>query len=122
MTATVLRLYVHESRRFHGMLLYEWLLEQARRLGIHGGSAFRAVAGYGRHGILHEQHFFELAGELPIVAEFIVGDAQAEQILALLQRERIDLVYARWPAEFSSTAGPAPTAIAASNPAAGGTP
>lgn len=116
MQATVLRLYMHESRRFHGMLLYDWLLEQARRLGIHGGSAYRAVAGYGRHGILHEQHVFELAGELPIVAEFIVADSEAEQILALLQRERIDLVYARWPADFSSTAGPV------SSPAAGGRP
>jgi hypothetical protein len=46
MKATVLRLYMHESRRFHGMLLYEWLLEHARKLGVHGGSAFRAVAGY----------------------------------------------------------------------------
>ncbi|MFT3790053.1 MAG: DUF190 domain-containing protein [Rudaea sp.] len=45
------------------MLLYEWLLERARKLGIHGGSAFRAIAGYGRHGRLHEQQFFELAGE-----------------------------------------------------------
>jgi len=28
--------------------------------GISGGSAFRAVAGFGRHGKLHEETFFEL--------------------------------------------------------------
>jgi len=103
MNATVLRLYMHENRRFHGMLLYEWLLDQARKLGLHGGSAFRAVAGYGRHGVLHEQHFFELAGELPVVVEFIVSEAEAEHILALLRKESVDLVYARWQAEFSMT-------------------
>jgi|HubBroStandDraft_6_1064221.scaffolds.fasta_scaffold1742647_1 PII-like signaling protein len=106
MKATVLRLYMHESRRFHGMLLYEWLLEQCRRLGVQGGSAFRAVAGYGRHGVLHEQHYFELAGELPVVTEFIVSEADAERILALVRKENIDLVYACWPAEYSATSAP----------------
>jgi PII-like signaling protein len=106
MKATVLRLYMHESRRFHGMLLYEWLLEHARKLGIHGGSAFRAVAGYGRHGVMHEQHYFELAGELPVVTEFIVSDADAERILALVRKDNIDLVYACWPAEYSATSAP----------------
>jgi len=111
MKATVLRLYMHESRRFRGMLLYEWLLEQSRKLGIHGGSAFRAVAGYGRHGVLHEQNYFELAGELPVVTEFIVSESDAERILALVRKEHIDLVYVCWPAEYSATSVPnAPSA------------
>ncbi|MBS1221689.1 MAG: hypothetical protein H6R23_1309 [Proteobacteria bacterium] len=54
MKGTYLKFYVHEHRRHHGILLYEWLLERARKLGIHGGSAFRAIAGFGRHGVLHE--------------------------------------------------------------------
>ena len=103
MKATVLRLYMHESRRFHGMLLYEWLLEHARKLGVHGGSAFRAVAGYGRHGVMQEQNFFELAGELPVVTEFVVNEADVERILAMVRKENIDLVYVSWPAEYSAT-------------------
>ena len=103
MKATVLRLYMHESRRYRGMLLYEWLLEQARKLGVHGGSAYRAVAGYGRHGVMHEQNYFELAGELPVVTEFIVSDVDAQRILSMVRTESIDLVYASWPAEYSAT-------------------
>ena len=106
MKATSLRIYVHENRRHHGMLLYEWLLEQSRRAGIHGGSVFRAISGYGRHGVLHDQQFFELAGELPVAAEFIVSDREAEQLLAILRREKIDVVYARWEVEFSTTNNP----------------
>ena len=118
MKATVLRLYVHESRRFRGMLLYEWLLEHARKLGVQGGSAYRAVAGYGRHGVMHEQSYFELAGELPVVTEFIVSDSDAERILALVRKENIDLVYACWPAEYSATS----TALTPGAPAAPATP
>lgn len=118
MKATVLRLYVHESRRFHGMLLYEWLLEQTRRLGVQGGSAFRAVAGYGRHGVLHEENYFELAGELPVVTEFIVSESDAQRILALVRKENIDLVYVCWPAEYSATNTPSAPAAAPSTPGA----
>jgi uncharacterized protein len=110
MKATVLRLYMHESRRFRGMLLYEWLLEHARKLGVHGGSAFRAVAGYGRHGVMQEQNFFELAGELPVVTEFVVNEADAERILAMVRKENIDLVYVSWPAEYSATGTPSAAA------------
>jgi PII-like signaling protein len=103
------------------MLLYEWLLEHARKLGVHGGSAFRAVAGYGRHGVMHEQNYFELAGELPVVTEFIVTEADAERILAMVRKENIDLVYVCWPAEYSATSTPS-TASAATEPSAASTP
>ena len=66
MQGVYLKFYMQESARHHGKLTYEWLLEQARALGIQGGSAFRAIAGFGRHGHLHEEHFFELAGEVPV--------------------------------------------------------
>jgi PII-like signaling protein len=81
--------------------MYEWLLEFAKTRGIHGGSAFRAIAGYGRHGKLHEQHFFELAGDVPVLVEFIVSDAEGDSLLADLQREGVALFYARLPVEFA---------------------
>lgn len=100
MKGSYLRFYVHENRRHHGVLLYEWLLETAKKAGIHGGSAFRAIAGFGRHGVLHEQHFFELAGDLTVEVEFLLEDAQAEMLLDVLRRERVRVFYARVAAEF----------------------
>ena len=95
-----LRFYTYEGRKHGGALVYEWLLEHARQLGIHGGSAFRAIAGYGRHGRLHEQHFFELAGDVPVLVEFIVSAAEADQLIASLRAENLHLFYARLPVEF----------------------
>jgi PII-like signaling protein len=85
--------------------LFEWLLEQAKKLGIHGGSAFRAIAGFGRHGILHEEHFFELAADMTVEVEFVVTENEAESLLALLKKERISIFYARVPAEFGAIEG-----------------
>jgi len=105
MKGTLLRFYVHENRTHRHIALFEWLLEQAKKMGIHGGSAFRAIAGFGRHGILHEEHFFELAAEMTIVVEFVVSDAEAEKLLALLRTERVSIFYARLPAEFGAIEG-----------------
>jgi uncharacterized protein len=95
-----LKFYVQENRRHHGLLAYEWLLETARRLGIPGGSAFRAIAGFGRHGTLHEEHFFELAGELPVEVGFAIGEVEAQTLLAHLAAEKLRLVYVKMPLEM----------------------
>jgi PII-like signaling protein len=105
MKGTILRFYVHEKRIHRHVALFEWLLEQAKKLGIRGGSAFRAIAGFGRHGILHEEHFLELAADLTVEVEFVVSEDEAEVLLALLKKERISIFYARVPAEFGTIEG-----------------
>ncbi|MDP1681803.1 MAG: DUF190 domain-containing protein, partial [Burkholderiales bacterium] len=64
------------------------------------GSAFRAMAGFGRHHVLHESTFFELAGSLTVEVEFIVTEAESQQLLELVQQENIRVFYAYTPAKF----------------------
>ena len=101
-TQVCLRFYVHENRKLHGILLYEWLLEDARRRGVHGGSAFRAIAGFGRHGQLHEQHFFELAGDLTVVVEFLLAAGEAEAMIERLRGEKTGVFYTRADVAFGT--------------------
>ena len=100
MQGSLFRFYVHEGHRHQGRLVWEWLLEQGNRLGIRGGSAFKAMAGFGRHHTLHEARFFELAGSLTVEVEFIATEAEARQLLDLLHREKVRLFYAYMPARF----------------------
>jgi len=100
MNGTYLRFYMHENVKHRHGLLYEWLLQHAKAMGVHGGSAFRAIEGFGRHGVLHSQHFFELAGEMTVEVEFVLTDEMADRLLESLRHERLSLVYSRLPAEF----------------------
>ena len=100
MQGSLFRFYVHEGHRHHGRLVWEWLLEQGNKLGIRGGSAFKAMAGFGRHHVLHEAHFFELAGSLTVEVEFIVTPEEAQKLLDLLREEKVRLFYAYTPASF----------------------
>jgi len=104
MNGTLLRFFTQEAERYQGELLFEWLLEEAKRLGVPGGSAFRAIAGYGRHGVLHEQTFFELAGQLPVEVVFVTSPEHADRLLARLREQGVSLVYARSEVEFGATA------------------
>ncbi len=100
MQGSLFRFYVHEGQRHHGRLVWEWLLERGNELGIRGGSAFKAMAGFGRHHVLHEARFFEVAGTVAVEVEFIVTDEEAQKLLALLHREKVRLFYAHIPAAF----------------------
>lgn len=97
MERVCLRFYVTEFQKHDGKLLYEWLLERAKALGVPGGTALRAIAGYGRHRVLHEEGFFELAGDLPVEIEFVLDEKLAGELFALLKAEKLRLFYVRMP-------------------------
>lgn len=99
MRGTFLTLFVQEDRTHHGVLVYEWLLREAKRLGLQGGTAFRAIAGFGRHGLIHADHFIELAGDLPVEVTFMATDGEVEQLLNHLQAEGLSIFYVRMPAD-----------------------
>ena len=103
-----LRFFMHENRRHHGVLLYDWLLREAKKLGIAGGTAFRSIAGYGRHGVMHEAHFLELAGSETVRVDFVVTNEDADRLMRLVRDERLQLFYAKLPVEFGVLDGDAP--------------
>ena len=102
MNTVCLQVFVSGSSRHGGKLTYEWLLDTAREQGVPGGSAFAALAGFGRHG-RHDAGFFELAGELPVVVEFFVDAATADRLLREIAEAGLKLVYAKLPAETGVT-------------------
>ncbi len=92
MTQVCLRLYSSEGRQHHGKLLHVRLLEIAHDMEVIGGTVLRATAGFGRHGIA-EESFFELAGELPEIVEFVVSQAQVDELIAWCREQQLNLFY-----------------------------
>lgn len=103
MNAVCLQCFVSEAERHQGKLVYEWLLDLAREQGLAGGTAFLALAGYGRHRQHHDAGFFELAGSLPVVVEFFTEPAAADNLLARIGAAGYKLVYARFPVDLGVT-------------------
>jgi PII-like signaling protein len=95
-----LQFYFPEGARHHHHLLHEWLLQAARDCGIKGGSVFRAIAGFGRHGKMHYGHFFEEAGKLPVEVRLVTTPELAEGLIATLHAERVQVFFVRSDVEF----------------------
>jgi len=98
-----LKFFVVENQRHGGQLLYQWLLRRASALGLPGGSAFRAMAGFGRHHVLHEAHFYELAGELPMEVAFVASRAEADLLIAEVTAAGLSLFHYSMPVQSGVT-------------------
>lgn len=108
MQGSLLHFYVHEKDRIDGQPAWQWLLQEANQLQLPGGSAFRAMAGFGRHHVMRANHFFELAGTQAIELEFIATDADARALMDIVREKQADIFFVRMPVEFgtlSSDAG-----------------
>lgn len=102
MSTLCVRFFAQEGMRHQGRPVHEWLFETARELGIPGGTAFRASAGYGRHGVI-EDSFFELAGNLPETVEFSADENLIQALLARVGQAGLKLVYALHPVTVGVT-------------------
>lgn len=102
MKGVCITFYTYEFQKHHGVLLYEWLLEFAKKNKILGGSAFRGIAGFGRHGVMHVEHFYELASDVPVEVKFFVSEQEMNRFLDLLKNEKIDLFYIKSEIEYGS--------------------
>lgn len=100
MNGMMLRFYVKSDQKHHHLLLWEWLLEKANELGLQGGSAYRTLGGFGRHHTMREEHFFDLAGGVTIVVEFVVSDEEAGNLLKLMKDEKLHVFYVQCPIQF----------------------
>ena len=79
MKGTYLKIYVPEFEKHpNGEALHQWLMSTAKSLGIEGGTATRAVSGFGRHGNLSVDNVF---GESPMEMVFMTSEELADKFL-----------------------------------------
>ncbi len=97
-----LTFFTQQDRRHHHLALAQWLLEEARTLGISGATLIPAAEGFGHDGKIRSAHFFELADQ-PLEVTMAVSDVDAERFFARLKEEGVDIFYVKTPIEFGMT-------------------
>lgn len=97
-----LSFYCHARAKHHGTLVCEWLLGQAKDMKLGGGSVFRAVSGFGKSGVMHEEQFFDLTDDLPVKIEFLLERSQADALVERARSAGVDAIFAFAPVEFAS--------------------
>lgn len=80
-----LTIYIGESDHWRNQPLHIALIEAARKRGLAGATAARAIEGYGKHSTIHTTHLLELSSDLPIVVTIIDREEVLNEFLPLVK-------------------------------------
>ncbi|MFW6372026.1 MAG: DUF190 domain-containing protein, partial [Bacteroidota bacterium] len=69
--AGMLKIYVGESDKVHGRLLYEEIVFEARKTGMAGATVCKGIMSFGASHSIHTMKIFSLSSDLPVVIEII---------------------------------------------------
>lgn len=101
-----LTFFTQQDRTHRHLPLAQWLLEEARSLGISGGTIVPGLQGFGHDRKIRSAHFFELTDQ-PLEVTLAVSGGDADRLFARLREESISIFYVKTPIEFGMTGDPA---------------
>jgi PII-like signaling protein len=97
-----LTFFTQQNRRHGSLPLSEWLIQEARKLGIAGATLIDAAEGFGHERKLHSAHFFALA-DWPVEITLAISETDAQRLFEKLREEKVDIFYVKTPIEFGMT-------------------
>ena len=83
-----LTFYTQQGRTHNHMSIAEWLLREAKAIGVEGATFAAAQGGYGRDGKYHSTRFFDV-GEQPMEVTMAVSPEHSEQLFARIEQETL---------------------------------
>jgi|SRR6266849_7212436 PII-like signaling protein len=99
-----LTFFTQHDHRHHGKSLAQWLLDEARAMGIGGATLIAASEGFGHHRHLHRMHVINFPDQ-PLEVVMAVTAEEADQFFAKLNAEKIKVFYSKTPVEFGTIGG-----------------
>ena len=86
----LLRIYIGESDKHGNRPLYEWLVQEAKKVGIAGATVWRGLEGYGAHHTVHSNKILYISTNLPIVVEFIDTNEKIAAFMPFLDANLVE--------------------------------
>jgi PII-like signaling protein len=94
-----------QDHRHKGKPVGDWLVHVAKELGLTGATLIAGAEGFGHHRRIHSVHFIELTDQ-PLEVVMIVTAEEADRLFERLEREGLQLFYAKTPVEFGTIGAP----------------
>lgn len=80
----LLRVFIGEQDKWHGVPLYEAIVNEARSLGMAGATVLKGCLGFGAKAHLHTAKLLYLSEDLPIVVEIVDREERIKKLLPKL--------------------------------------
>ena len=82
--ATLLRIFIGESDRWHNQPLYEAIVLKAREMHLAGATVLRGPMGFGKSSRLHTAKLLRLSQDLPLVIEIVDSQEKINGFLPVI--------------------------------------
>lgn len=82
----LLRIFIGERNRYDGRPLYEWIVMEAKRMGLAGATVLRGIMGFGANSRIHTSKILRLSEDLPIIIEIVDTHEKLTQFLAHIDK------------------------------------
>ena len=82
-----LKIKASTTDKIGSKLLYQYLVEEAKKKGISGATVFRGIMGYGTSSKIHSSRFWELTEKLPVIVELVDETARLEEFYRGIEHE-----------------------------------
>ncbi|MCE4564248.1 DUF190 domain-containing protein [Maribellus sp. CM-23] len=75
----ILKIYVGESDKINGRVLFEEIVFEARNAGLAGATVYKGIMSYGASHSIHTMKIFALSNDLPVIIEIIDNIEKLDQ-------------------------------------------
>jgi len=82
--AKLVRIFIGESDRWHGVPLYEAIVRKVREMGLAGATVIRGVEGFGANSRIHTAKILRLSEDLPVLIEIVDKEERIATIIPVL--------------------------------------
>ncbi len=102
MQGYLLTFYTQKNRGHAGVSLAEWIVGEARRLGVRGATLAGGSEGFGHDGRFHSDGFFDLEDK-PLQVVLAVTEEELEKLMASIREQNLRVFYTKARIEFGYT-------------------
>ena len=67
----ILKIYIGESDKINGRVLFEEIVFEARNAGLAGATVYKGIMSFGASHSIHTMKIFALSSDLPVVVEIV---------------------------------------------------
>ncbi len=94
--------FTQKSRKHEGIPVADWIVEKAKKMGVHGATLFTGNEGFGRDGRFHSGNYFDLEDPPQLVTMALTVE-ECDTLMSCLKSADISVFYTKSKAELGCT-------------------
>ena len=88
---SILKIHASTTDKIGSKLLYQHIVELARKKGITGATVYRGIMGYGSSSKISSSRFWELTEKLPVMIELIDTTEKLESFYTEIEEDLLNM-------------------------------